>query len=174
MQHLLTIPPQTSPQRFIRRTLSVTPRLRISFCQSVSKSSHPALSSDTDLLEHLRELVPGRRGLDAGCGAGARDVYYFWQHQYDIYGIDVIEENIQRAKTLHPEISDRVAVADLRQPLDFPDLSFDFVICNAVIQHIEPRTSSTPHCVNFPGVKAEWHFTAHVKKRPWAQNSIRP
>ena len=41
------------------------------------------------------------------------------------------------ARRLHPEIAGRVSVADLTQPLPFPDSSFDFVMCNAVIQHIE-------------------------------------
>ena len=101
-------------------------------------SSHAALKTDIDLLECLTGLVSGRRGLDAGCGAGARDVHYLWSKGYDVYGIDAVEENIQVAKAHHPEIADRVSVADLRDPLDFPDESFDFVICNAVIQHIEP------------------------------------
>jgi SAM-dependent methyltransferase len=102
------------------------------------KSSHPALKGDFDLLERLVQLAVGRRGLDAGCGAGARDVHYLWSRGFDVYGIDAVEENIEAAKELHPEISDRVSVADLRQPLDFPDESFDFILCNAVIQHIEP------------------------------------
>ncbi len=102
-------------------------------------SSHPALQGDLDLLERLKELIPGRRGLDAGCGAGARDVYDFWNSGYDIYGIDAVEENIRVAKQLHPEIADRVSVADLRYPLEFADRSFDFVICSAVIQHIAPE-----------------------------------
>ncbi len=110
------------------------------FLQSVYlESSHPALQNDTDLLERLQTLLKGRRGLDAGCGAGARDVHYFWEKGYDIQGIDAIEENIRQAKALHPEIADRVSVADLRQPLAFPDASFDFVMCNAVIQHIPPH-----------------------------------
>ena len=110
------------------------------FLQSVYiKSSHPALKGDLDLLERLKELTPGRKGLDAGCGAGARDVYDLWNSGYDIYGVDAVEENIQKAKELHPEIADRVSVADLRYPLDFPDESFDFVICDAVIQHIAPE-----------------------------------
>ena len=29
-------------------------------------------------------------------------------------------------------------MADLRRPLDYPDGSFDFILCNAVIQHIAP------------------------------------
>ena len=102
-------------------------------------SSHPALQGDLDLLERLKELIPGRSGLDAGCGAGARDVYDFWNKGYDIYGIDAVEENIRVAKELHPEIADRVSVADMRYPLEFADGSFDFVICSAVIQHIAPE-----------------------------------
>jgi ubiquinone/menaquinone biosynthesis C-methylase UbiE len=31
-------------------------------------------------------------------------------------------------------------VADLTHPLDFPDTHFDFVMCNAVIQHIDPES----------------------------------
>lgn len=107
------------------------------------KSSHPALKGDLDLLERLKELTPGGQGLDAGCGAGARDVYQFWLSGYDMYGIDAVEENIRCAKELHPETADRVSIADLRYPLNYPDESFDFIICSAicsaVIQHIVPK-----------------------------------
>ena len=110
------------------------------FLQSVYvKSSHPALTGDVDLLARLKELTPGRRGLDAGCGAGARDVYQFWRDGYDVDGIDAIEENIQQARALHPDIAARVSVADLSLSLHYPDASFDFLMCNAVIQHIAPE-----------------------------------
>ena len=110
------------------------------FIQSVYiEASHPALRGDVDLMERLRELAPaGCRGLDAGCGAGARDVFHYWQRGYDIHGVDAVEENILEARRLHPEIADRVSVADLRQPLDHRDGTFDFILCNAVIQHIAP------------------------------------
>ena len=110
------------------------------FLQSIYiKSSHPALKGDLDLLERLQELAKGPRGLDTGCGAGARDVHFLWQAGRDIYGIDAVEENILLARELHPGISDRVSVADLKVPLSYPDHSFDFVMCNAVIQHIPPE-----------------------------------
>ena len=113
------------------------------FIQSVyTNVSHPALKSDMDLIERLQELMPtGSRGLDAGCGAGARDVFFYWQKGYDIYGVDAVEENIVEARRLHPEIAERVSVADLREPLAFPDAQFDFLTCNAVIQHIDPETT---------------------------------
>lgn len=111
------------------------------FIQSVYiKSSHPNLRHDWDLWDRLMELAPGRRGLDAGCGAGARDVFHAYLEGYDVAGIDAIEENILAAKKLHQEIADRVFVADLADVLPFDDGFFDFVACNAVIQHIDPAT----------------------------------
>ena len=103
-----------------------------------TRSSHSALKEDFDLLERLVQLAPGPRGLDAGCGAGARDVHRLWTQGFDVYGIDAVEENIQQAKEIHPEIVERISVANLRHLLPFQDESFDFVMCNAVIQHIGP------------------------------------
>ncbi len=110
------------------------------YLQSVYiESSHPALTGDLALQERLKELVtPQGRGLDAGCGAGARDVYALWSEGYDMWGIDAVSENIQAAHTWHPEIQERVSVHDLREPLLFEKDSFDFATCNAVIQHIDP------------------------------------
>ena len=102
------------------------------------KSSHPGLRHDWDAWGQLKKLAPGKRGLDAGCGAGARDVYHAWSDGYDVTGIDAIEQNIQLARDQHPEIAGRVRVADLGEALPFEDESFDFVVCNAVIQHIDP------------------------------------
>ena len=100
-------------------------------------ASHPLLKGDRDLHSRLKELTNGKRGLDAGCGAGARDVYQFWKDGYDMWGIDAVTENVQIAHEIHPQIKDRVSVHDLREPLPFEDAAFDFVMCNAVIQHID-------------------------------------
>ena len=50
-----------------------------------------------------------------------------------------MEENILEARRRHPDIAERVSVTDLREPLSYADASFDFVLCNAVIQHIAPE-----------------------------------
>jgi SAM-dependent methyltransferase len=104
------------------------------------RSSHPGLQNDWDALERLKELSPGRDGLDAGCGAGARDVHHLWRQGYNVVGLDAVEENIQVARGMYPEIADRVFVASLAEELPFDNATFDFVMCNAVIQHIEAET----------------------------------
>ncbi len=107
------------------------------------ESSHPKLTGDLDLIEHLKTLIPGKYGLDAGCGAGARDVYNLYSCGYNILGVDAVKENIDTAVKLHPEIADRLSLVDLKEELPFPASSFDFVMCNAVIQHIKPRIVKT-------------------------------
>ena len=67
-------------------------------------SSHPSLRGDIDLLERLLDLSPGRKGLDAGCGAGARDVLSSVGLGFDVQGIDVVSENIEEARSEHPEM----------------------------------------------------------------------
>ena len=105
------------------------------------RSTHPDLKGDLDLIDGLQKLVPpNSRGLDAGCGAGARDIFLYSQDGYDIIGIDAINENVQVARRLHPEISQRLSVHDLTQDLGFPKTYFDFILCNAVIQHIQPES----------------------------------
>ena len=101
-------------------------------------ASHPDLNGDADLLRRSAELAQGKRGLDAGCGAGARDVHLLHTWGYDAYGIDAVEENIAIGRELHPEIADRLSVADMRKPLAFESGVFDLVLCNAVIQHLTP------------------------------------
>lgn len=127
-------------ETFYRRHARRYAEVSHNFIQSVYiESSHPELKGDTDLMDRLRELVAaGSRGLDAGCGAGARDVFFYWERGYDIFGVDAVEENILEARRLHPEIAGRVSVADLNEPLGYPQGSFDFILCNAVIQHIKP------------------------------------
>ncbi len=126
----------TSPE-FYRRNARRYAEVAEGFLQSVYvDSSHPLLANDSDLIRRAVSLAPGVRCLDAGCGAGARDVYALQRMGLDVWGIDAVPENIDLARQLHPEIADRVAVADLTDRLPFADDSFDLVLCNAVLQHI--------------------------------------
>ncbi len=99
--------------------------------------SHPKLTDELAVFDRLVELVPGQRGLDLGCGAGARDVFRMRGAGYDVQGLDAIEENIAVANRLHPELADYLSVHDLRTPLLFTDAAFDFAYCDSVFQHLE-------------------------------------
>jgi SAM-dependent methyltransferase len=129
---------QKTSEEFYSRHAQRYAEVSHGFIQSIYNNvSHPGLTGDLDLIARMKELIPqGSRGLDAGCGAGARDVFFYWREGYDIVGVDAVEENIRVARELHPEISPRVSVADLSKPLDYSDADFDFALCNAVIQHI--------------------------------------
>ena len=54
-------------------------------------------------------------------------------------GIDAIEDNVEAALQLHPFLKERVRVGDLSRRMSFSTSSFDFVMCNAVIQHLSER-----------------------------------
>ena len=98
---------------FYKRNAERYSQLSHEYTHSVyTNTSHAELTGDLDMLRHLITLSPGKRSLDAGCGAGARDVYLLWQQGYDAYGVDAVEENIHIARESHPEIASRVQVAD--------------------------------------------------------------
>ena len=117
---------------------------RLGLQSTYQESEHPRLMSDQDLIETLKELVPPpASGLDIGCGAEARDVAHLFSCGYDVRGLDAVPEVIDTAVALHPGLADRLAVVDIRIPLDLPVASLDFIICNSVIQHIDPETVET-------------------------------
>ncbi|WP_428328112.1 class I SAM-dependent methyltransferase [Mucilaginibacter sp.] len=74
--------------------------------------------------------------LDAGCGGG-RNLVYFLQNGYDVYGIDPNPEAVEALKQLAKELSPKnnkknfkVAAAE---DLPFEDATFDLVISSAVL-----------------------------------------
>ena len=117
-------------------------------------SSRPSLRNDLDLLHRIVELAQGKRSLDAGCGAGARDVQLLHTWGHESFGIDAVDENIILGKELHPEIADRLQVANIGETLPFPDDYFDFVTCNAVIQHLPVDTTEKTTMPEFTRVLA--------------------
>ncbi len=80
------------------------------------------------------EWQPGKI-LDIGCG-NARNLKPFLEKGFECYGIDSSKELIKIAK-------ERIKEAKLTQAsatnLPFPNESFDYIICLAVLHHLKPK-----------------------------------
>lgn len=123
---------------FYRRNAERYAQVAESGLQSTAfESSHPALRGDWDLVARLAQLAPGTAGLDAGCGAGARDVRRLLDRGYDMTGIDAVKEAVCLTHELCPDLRRRILAADLRELLPFRNESFDFALCVSVLQHID-------------------------------------
>ncbi|MEA2272698.1 MAG: hypothetical protein QOI98_1406 [Solirubrobacteraceae bacterium] len=81
----------------------------------------------------LDAVRPGERVLDLGCGDGA------FAAELERVGVrpicvDVSEEALRRARSVHPELDVRLVAPDA--PLPFEDASFDVVWAGEVVEHV--------------------------------------
>lgn len=85
----------------------------------------------------LKENInPEHKILDAGCGGG-RNLIYFLQKGYDIYGIDSNPVAVASAKhmasQLAPSLNPHNFVEAKLENIPFEEFYFDWIICNAVL-----------------------------------------
>jgi MPBQ/MSBQ methyltransferase len=78
----------------------------------------------------LLDLPGGRRVLDIGCGrgTGAYIMAYAFPHT-QVTGIDLLPENLAVARTLYGNVPNLRYLAGDAMNLEFPDRSFDRVLC---------------------------------------------
>jgi len=69
--------------------------------------------------------------LDAGCGNG-RNLYWFYQNKFNIYGIDKDPRSIAYLSTLYPNSKGNFTISELNN-IPFEDHFFDHIISNAVL-----------------------------------------
>ena len=83
--------------------------------------------------------------LDVGCGSGGPAMFLGHEVGCRVTGVDFNEAGIQAGLALVKQASMQDQIdfwhADIREPLPFPDQTFDVVICLDVICHILDRCS---------------------------------
>ena len=101
---------------------------------------------------HELKLKPGSMVLDAGCGSGRhlRGLANIQGVKY--FGIDMKQEDLDKAKTSLAEIkgavaeNDQIIKADIRN-LPFVNKFFDCVICSEVLEHINEHEQALKELV---------------------------
>jgi len=81
-------------------------------------------------------LPPGSNILDAGCGGG-RNLVYFLNSDYEVYGVDQSVEAVAHAQhlaaSINPTIPAENFLVSAVEDMPFPDGRFDAVISSAVL-----------------------------------------
>lgn len=75
--------------------------------------------------------------LDAGCGMG-RNLKWFYNNNFNIYGIDNNTQSIEFVKSTYPKASDNFSVNQVEN-IQYENDKFDHVICNAVLHFAKDK-----------------------------------
>lgn len=81
--------------------------------------------------------LPGKLVLDAGCGTGGKTFFYSQKGIEKIYGVDLNPESIAVANEYFGNTPNIEFSCGSITSLSFPDNTFDYVILNDVVEHIE-------------------------------------
>ena len=87
------------------------------------------------LKSFIKLIKKGGKVLDLGCGYG-RDLEYFYKMGYAIFGLDISEKMIERAKKEAPKA--KLKIGNLLK-LDYNDDYFDGIWCSATLIHIAKK-----------------------------------
>ncbi len=97
--------------------------------------------TDIYLIDQIMKgrYAPGDKILDAGCGSG-RNIHWFVQNNFEIYGIDSSEAAIINLRNEYPALPAENLQVSLIEKLPFPDHFFEHVISSAVLHFAASTT----------------------------------
>jgi len=95
---------------------------------------------DIYLLDQIlkERFLPHQKILDAGCGNG-RNLHWFYQNNFKIFGIDVDSQKIDFIKKRYPKQQENFLTATVNE-LPFSKNEFHHIICNAVLHFAEDES----------------------------------
>lgn len=101
------------------------------------------LLGDTDIYL-IDQILKGRFKsgdtiLDAGCGGG-RNLTWFLNNQFELYGIDINEEAINELKSRNKSYTSGYFSVSAVEDMPFKDLVFDSIISSAVLHFAKNRS----------------------------------
>ncbi len=105
---------------------------------SETYDSNENLTRDLDQ-EVIRNLLGGLQFdsiLEIGCGTG-KNTAFLSQIGHDVRAVDFSQRMIAKAKEKAQAENVRFSMMDITRPWDFEDQSFDLIVCNLVLEHIQ-------------------------------------
>jgi len=121
---------------------------REAFGEDIGQQSWITAGEQDGFLRHLN-LSSGRTLLDVACGSGGPALRIAAKTGCAITGIDLHDQALANARALAEERGlgsmARFHAADAREPLPFPDASFDAITCIDAINHLPDRPRTLAH-----------------------------
>jgi ubiquinone/menaquinone biosynthesis C-methylase UbiE len=97
------------------------------FSNTILPEYGPFLKRNEDDMKIMDKMV-GAKVLDIGCGSGESLEYLLNKGASDIWGIDISEEQIAKAKERFPQYSDHFVVSPMEEETSIPQDYFDYII----------------------------------------------
>jgi ubiquinone/menaquinone biosynthesis C-methylase UbiE len=91
---------------------------------------------DRDVVRKQLGLLHFDSILEIGCGTG-KNTWFFAQIGKNVLAVDFSEGMISKAREKVQAGNVRFSLMDITQPWDFEEASFDLIVCNLVLEHIQ-------------------------------------
>lgn len=97
------------------------------FANTILPEYGPFLKRNEDKINIFKDIAE-KKVLDFGCGEGESLEYLYKKGASEIWGIDISEEQIAKAKIRFPQFKKNFYVSPMEEEIEIPNNYFDYVI----------------------------------------------
>lgn len=119
-----------------------------SFSNTILPEYGPFLKRNEEEIK-LMKNIKGAKVLDIGCGQGESLKYLYNKGASELWGIDISEEQIIKAKSNLPEFENNFFVGAMEQKLEIPNNYFDYIISIFSIGYTSDISLTFKNCYQY-------------------------